>query len=335
MAILWRRAALMLLLLGTTIGIGASGYMLVDGYPLLDAVYMAAITMTTVGYGEVIKLSHAGRMFNVAYVLFSVGMLLLTMGVMTHTVIALEFGNLIDRRRQRKMIDSLSNHFIVCGFGRVGRGAAAELRNSGQPLVVVDKNEMKSEWAIRDGYLSVHADATHDDVLRLLHIERARGLIAALTTDADNLFVVISARTLNSKVRIAARCAADEAERKLRQVGADAVLAPYTTTGIRLAQALMRPHVQQFLDFATSSDISLRIEQLQVSEASSLAGRTLGHARLRSELNVHVLAIRRASGAMVPNPAAETLIEAGDYLIAMGEEDPLRRLEERAEGDAG
>jgi voltage-gated potassium channel len=197
----------------------------------------------------------------------------------------------------------------------------------------VDKSEDKTERAIKAGYLAVQADATRDETLRGVHIDRARGLIAALATDADNLFVVISAKTLCPKVRVVARAGDDEAESKMLRVGADAVYAPYNVTGIRLAQALLRPHVFQFLDFATTSlQVDVRIEQLGVGAGSALAGKSLSETRLRSDMKVVVLAIRRAGGGMVFNPPAEAVIEPGDNLIVMGEPEPLRLLEQRVAG---
>lgn len=317
-----------------TLAIGTAGFAIIDKYPLFDAFYMALITMTTVGYSEIRGLSTAGRVFNSIYLLLSVSMLFLAIGALTQTIIEAEFGNIVGRRRARKMINRLHDHYIVCGFGRVGRGAASELLEAGVAVVIVDKNPDKVERAIRAGYLAVLADSTQDATFKEVQIDRASGLVAALATDADNLFAVISAKTLNPKVYVAARAAEDEAAEKLRRVGADAVFAPYTMTGVRLAQALLKPHVRQFLDFTTTSSLGLnvRIEQLEVSPDSELVGRTLAESRLRSELKVIVLAIRRADGQMIFNPPAESAIAAGDYLIVMGEPEPLRRLEQRIAG---
>ena len=320
----------------TTLAIGTTGFATVDSYPLFDALYMAIITMTTVGYSELQGLSHAGRIFNSFYILLSVSTLFLAIGALAQTIVENEFGNIVERRRTRKMIDRLANHYIVCGFGRVGRGAAQELQEAHVPVVIVDRSPEKVERAIRAGYLAVLADSTQDATLKEVHIERARGLVAALATDADNVFAVISAKTLNPKVHVAARAAEEEAAEKLKRVGADAVFAPYTMTGTRLAQALLKPHVRQFLDFTTTHSLGLnvRIEQLEVDADSDLVGRTLAETRLRSELKVIVLAIRRADGQMLFNPAAETALAAGDYLIVMGEPEPLRRLEQRVAGAA-
>jgi voltage-gated potassium channel len=176
-------------------------------------------------------------------------------------------------------------------------------------------------------------DSTRDETLRDAGIGKAAGLIAALATDADNLFAVISAKTLNPAIHVAARAAEEEAERKMRQVGADNVFAPYSAAGMQLAQSLLKPHVRQFLDFATTPlGGTVRIEQLEVAEGSDVVGKSLADARIRGEMHVIVLAIRRASGTMEFNPSAEALIQARDYLIVMGEPEPLRKLEARVAG---
>jgi voltage-gated potassium channel len=333
--VLTRRLLYVAAALGVTVTTGTLGFRMLADYPWLDAFYMAIMTMTTVGYGEIHPLSQTARLFNSFYMLLSVSTLLLALGMMTQTIIEFQFGNLMERRRTRKMIDQLQNHYLVCGFGRVGRGAAAELRQAGVPLVIIDRSEDRVEWAMRSGYLACLGDSTRDDILREARIGQAAGLIAALATDADNLFAVISAKTLNPKIRVAARAAEEEAERKMRQVGADSVFAPYSMTGTRLAQSLLKPHVHRFLDFTTTGmGIDVRIEQLEVSSASDIAGRSLADLRIRSEMKVIVLAIRRADGNMIFNPPADAVIERKDYLIVMGEPDPLRRLEARVAGAA-
>jgi voltage-gated potassium channel len=330
--VLWRVATIAAAIV-LTLGIGTAGFVFIAGYPVFDGFYMALITMTTVGYMEVHPLSVAGRVFNSCYLFLSVCTLLLTMGVMTQGIIEAQLGNLLERRRMRKMIDKLRGHFIVCGFGRVGRGAAQELRAAGASLLIIDKQEARVEWAMRNGYLAVLGDSTRDETLKEAGVEHAKGLVAALATDADNLFAVISAKTLNANIHIAARAAEEEAERKMRQVGAESVFAPYTMTGTRLAQSLLKPHVRQFLDFTTSHlGPSVSIEQIEVLAGCELVGRTLKESKIGRELKVIVLGILRASGDMIFNPSAETVVEASDFLIVMGEEDPLRRLEARVGG---
>lgn len=331
--LLANRLAAVVFAIPCTLCIGTLGYVFLAGFPWLDAVYMAIMTTTTVGYGEIHPLGPAARIFNSFYIVLSVSLLFLAIGMMTQKIVEAQFGNLFEKRRVKKMIDKLEGHYIICGFGRVGRGAAASLKASGASVVIIDRREDRVEWAMRQGLLACLGDSTRDETLREVRIDRAAGLVAALATDADNLFAVISAKTLNPGIRVAARAAEEEAERKMRQVGADNVFAPYTAAGIRLAQFLMKPHVRQFLDFATTPlGVDVRIEQVEVAEQSDLIGKSLAEARIRGEMHVIVLAIRRASGTMEFNPPADALIQARDYLIVMGEPEPLRRLELRVTG---
>jgi len=249
-------------------------------------------------------------------------------GAMTQTIIQLELGDIFDKRRMRRMIDKLANHYIICGFGRVGRGAAEELLAAGVPFVVVDQNPERIEQAVKAGMLAMQADSTRDETLRAAGVTRARGLIAALVTDAENLFVILSAKTLNPMLNLAARVAEEEAEQKLRRAGADAVFAPYAMTGHKLAQALLRPHVSQFLDFTDKSlGMDVAIEQVRVGESSEYVSKSLQQAQLRRDVGVVVLAMRKSSGEMLFNPPAEAEIQSGDYLIVMGRHPDLRKLE--------
>lgn len=328
-----KRILLMAAAVAGVLTLGTLGYVFIAGYPWLDAIYMAVMTMTTVGYGEIHPLGRAGRLFNTFYIAISVSMMLMVVGIMTQTIFEAELRNVFGRRRMRKMLESLRGHYIVCGFGRVGRGAAAELRKTGATVVVVDRDERRVERAQRAGCLALPGDATSDESLQEAGIARAAGLVAALSTDADNLFVVMSARTLNPSLRIAARAAEEETERKMLRAGADTVLAPYKTAGAQLALSLIKPHVRQFLDFALATpDWTVRIEQVEVAAASDLVGKSLAEARIRGEMQVVVLGIRRASGGMEFNPPASAVIGAGDCLIVMGEAEPLRRFEIRAAG---
>jgi voltage-gated potassium channel len=312
---------------------GTVGFVVIAGFPLFDAFYMALTTIATVGYAEIHPLGTAGRVFNSILILVGVTAMFTAVGAITAAVVEMQLGEVVEKRRVRKMIEQLRGHYIVCGFGRVGRGAAAELKAAGAQVLIIDQHVEAADLALREGYLAVVADATRDEMLREAGIERARGLIAALGTDADNLFTVISAKTLNPQVRVVARAMEEAAESKLRRVGADAVLAPYAITGVRLAQALVRPHVLQFLDFASSEPgQDFRIEQIAVAAGSWLVSKTLAESRLRSEFQVVVLGIRHAGEAMQFNPPAEAAVGAGDSLIVMGEPEPLRRLEQLAAG---
>jgi voltage-gated potassium channel len=323
-----RRFLLIIAAIVTTLLIGAIGFTVVADYPPFDAFYMALTTMTTVGYMEVHPLTRAGRIFNSFLIIFGVSTLFIAIGAMTQSIIEMELGDVLGKRRTKRMIDKLKDHFIICGFGRVGRGAAAELQRAGVPFVVVDINAERIERAMLAGMLAVTADSTHDDTLRQVGIERARGLVAALATDADNLFVLLSAKGLNPRIFVATRAAEEGAEEKMRRAGADAVFAPYSIAGHRLAQSLLRPHVMQFLDFTTNSlGLDVLIEQVRVAEHSEVVSKTIQEMQIRRATGVIVMAIRKRSGEMVFNPPADTAIQGGDVLIAMGKQESLHTLE--------
>jgi voltage-gated potassium channel len=311
----------------TTLAAGTTGYTLIEHYPVFDAFYMTLTTMTTVGYAEIHPLSQVGRIFNSFVIFFGVTTIFVAVAVVAQTVVEWEFGDVIGKRRNKRMIDNLQDHYIVCGYGRVGRGAADELKRAGASFVVVDIKPDRVENAIHEGLLAVAADSTRDETLRRVGVERARGLVAALSTDADNLFLLLSAKDLNPSIFVATRVAEEGVEEKMRRAGADAVLAPYSITGHRLAQSLLRPHVVQFLDFTTNElKMDAAIEQLRVSEESEVVSKSIRDMQLGRDLGVNVLAIRR-DGEMMFSPPADTAIRGGDYLIVMGKPANLRRLE--------
>ncbi len=328
-----RRLALIAIAVALTLAFGTIGFVWIEDYPVFDAFYMTLTTVATVGYGEIRTLSRAGRIFNSFLILFGVTVMLLAVGAMTQTVIELELNQFFGKRRIRNMIDKLKDHFIICGFGRVGRGAADELRKAGVPFVVIDHSEERVERAIRAGMLAVLADATRDQALQDVGIDRARGLVATLASDADNLFVILSAKALNSKLHLSARVDEETSQEKLRRAGADFVFAPYNSTGHRMAQALLKPHVHQFIDFTTSGvGPDVGIEQVRVSTKSSFADRTLAQMNVQHDHGVIVLAIRNAAGQMAFNPPPDAKIVAGDHLIVMGELDRLQKLEQLLAG---
>ena len=323
-----RRLLFIALTIATTLLIGTVGFTLIERYPPFDAFYMTLITMTTVGYAEVHPLSQTGRVFNSFLIIFGVTTIFIALGAMTQTIVELEIGDVLGKRRNKRMIEKLKDHFIICGFGRVGRGAAAELRHAGAPFVVVDSSPQRAELALQSGMHALAADATRDEVLRAAGVDRARGLVAALATDADNLFVLLSAKGLNPKLYVATRAAEEGAEEKMRRAGADAVYAPYAITGHRLAQSLLQPHVVQFLDFTTNDiGMDMAIEQVRVAETSEVVSKTIKELQIRRDVGVIVMAVRKRDGHMIFNPPADTAVEGGDYLIVMGRQESLRTLE--------
>jgi voltage-gated potassium channel len=330
----WHRFKQRLLWVGVTIAgvliVGATGNMVFAGYPPFEAFYMALTTITTIGYGELLPMSRVARIWNASYIIVGVSTVLITLGALTQSVVELELSGYFQKRRNRRMIDKFENHYIICGFGRVGRAAAAELDISAESFLIVDRSEEEVEKAMRLGYVAVAADCTRDETLRELGISRAAGLIAALATDADNLYLILTAKTLNPKIRVATRVSEEDSEPKLKRAGADVVFAPFVMTGHRLSQSLLRPHVNEFIDFTTGNAIGLdiRIEQIEVCPSSQLLGKSLRDSPIRSELGIIVLSIRRSNGDMVFNPPADCVMNVGDFLIVLGPPVQLRRLEQ-------
>jgi voltage-gated potassium channel len=248
---------------------------------------------------------------------------------MTQTIIDFELQDRYGKRRKKRMIEQLHDHYIVCGFGRVGRNASQEFLRANVPFLVIDESEERVEKAINAGMLAVVADATRDDSLRHAGVLRAKGLITALPTDAENLFVILSARTLNPSLTVVTRASEEEAEEKLRRAGADIVFTPYSITGRQLADSLLRPHVVEFMDFGRSNiGPEVRMEQVCVTPGAELTRKTFGQLLELRRSGVIVLAIRKKGGETTFNPPPEFEISAGDFLIVMGERSSLQRLEQ-------
>ncbi|MBZ5719223.1 MAG: potassium channel protein [Acidobacteriia bacterium] len=309
--------------------VGMAGFHLIEGWPWFDGFYMVVTTFTTIGYQEVHPLSHAGRIFNVGVILAGVSLVFLGIGSLTQALLEFELRSFFGRRRMERDISRLSDHYIICGAGRVGRSAARELARKPVPFVIIEQNEAKaarhgSDWLVMVG------DATQEQTLREAQIARARGLVAATTTDATNLYIVLTARGLNPKLKIIARASEEDAEKHLVTAGADSVVSPYLFAGHRIAQSFLRPHVVSFLDTATTHlGMDLEIGEICVGRDSSFAGKTIETSRIRQDRGVIILAIKRESG-MRFNPSSDDRIEPGDYLIAMGEPSQLRQLEQMA-----
>lgn len=313
--------------------IGTVGFSLIEGWRVFDAFYMTLTTITTVGYQEIRPLDRAGRVFNSFIILFGVTAMFFAVGAMTQTIIELELADRYGKRKRNRMISQLHDHFVVCGFGRVGRNASYELQRADAPFLVIDRNQERVARASDARMLAVVADATNDDDLRKAGVLRARGLIAALPSDAENLFIILSAKNLNSNLVVVTRVSEEQNEEKLRRAGADTIFAPYTMAGRRLADSLLRPHVVEFLEFATSVvGPKIRMEQVHVRQDGPFRSGVLGDLLVSSGVNVIILAIRRGDGQMIFNPAVETRIAAGDFLIVLGDKASLGALEKTLSG---
>ena len=307
--------------------VGTIGYVIL-GFSPLDALYQTVTTVSTVGFREVEPLSGAGQLFTIVLILVGVGTVLYTLGVLIEALIEGELLDLFERRRMERKIGEMSDHVIVCGWGRVGKAIARHVGASGGEIVVVERNEDRLEGT---SVHFVHGDATDDAVLRDAGIDRARALVAALDTDADNLYVTLSAKTLKPGIFVVARARAWASEEKLLRGGADRVVNPQDIGGARMAAFVLQPHVTEFLDVVMHNRaLEFRLEQVDVPPSSPLAGHTLRDAHIRDKTGALVLAMRHADGTFTTNPTPETEIVGGEVLIAIGTQVQLDALLEAA-----
>lgn len=311
---------------------GTAGYMLVEGWSAWDALFMTVITVTTVGYREVQPLSFGGQVFTVALIVGGVGTVFYTATQLVAAVVEGGLHQQFEQRRVTRMLDDLKEHFILCGFGRIGSIIADELREQGVPFVVIERDPERVQNAIARGWLSVAADASEEGVLTRTGIHRARGLIAAVGTDAENVYTVLTARELRPDLFIIARVESDGAEHRLRRAGADRVISPYHIGATHMVQTALRPAVVDFVQLATKSGhLELSMEQVAVRPGSALVGRSIVDSGIRQRFAVIIVAIRRLDKSMEFNPAPEAVIKAGDELVVLGRPENVKQLEDTVE----
>jgi voltage-gated potassium channel len=318
-------------LLASVFVAGTIGYVAVEGWTPWDAFYMTVTTVTTVGFREVHELSRAGEIFTVGLVIGGVGASLYTFSQFAALVIEGGLANHLRQRRRVRMIDTIKDHFIVCGYGRIGSIVAREFRQQNVPFVVIERDPGRYHSAVELGVLALEADASQEHVLQRAGIERARGLITAVGTDAENVYTVLTARVLSPDLFIISRSESGDSARKLRAAGANRVISPYQIGGVQIAQTAIRPAVVDFFDLATSSDnLELAMEQITISPQSALADHSILDANLRQRFGVIVVAIQRVDQRMEFNPEPATLMRAGDRLVVLGGPDSLKQLEVEA-----
>jgi voltage-gated potassium channel len=316
------------LILGGIFLAGTLWYWLAEKWTLLEAAYMTVITLSTVGFGEVNPLDERSRLFTMGLIFMGIVTIGYIVNRFTEAFIQGYFQEGIRLRQKRNVIDKLENHYILCGYGRTGTHVAQEFQAEGIPFVIVDSEPEEIEKAQQLGYIVIQGDATLDEYLLMAKIDRAICIVAALSSDADNLYTVLSAKTLNPKIRAIARASSEEAVQKLQRAGADAVVSPYITGGKRLAAAALRPQVMDFVDgILAGSERAFYLEEFLLDEEyCPCLGQTLSEARLRAKSGALVLAIRRRNGDLIAGPTGETLLESGDSLICMGTAEQLRNL---------
>lgn len=328
-----RRFALAFAALAALIAFGTAGYHILERWSFDDALYMTVITLTAVGFQEVRPLTESGRTFTMVLLLGGITWMGGWFALVTSLLVELDLTDARRKRRQMKRIAKMHDHVIVCGGGRTGRQVIDELESMDTPWVLIERDSEQAEafGADRPDSAVVIGDATHDDTLREAGLERARGLVTCLSADADNLFVCLSAREQAPDCTIVARAWEEETMAKLYRAGASHVVSPNVSGAVRMASVLVRPSVVSFLDIATrSSDLELRMEQIEIGSRSPLAGRPLAEARIPDRTGLIVIAMRKhdlgGDGRFVFNPMADTRAEPGDHLVVLGTEDQITRL---------
>ena len=308
---------------------GTTGYMVIEGWGAWDAFYMTVTTVATVGFREVHPLSMAGQVFTVLLIVSGVGTAFYTATLLATTIVEGGLQRRFERRRITFMLQQLRDHFILCGYGRIGSMIADELDRQRVPFVIIERDPARVRAVIDRGWIAMEADASQEEVLTRAGIHHARGLIAAVGTDAENVYTVLTARVMRPDLFIIARVESDDAEHKLRRAGADRVISPYHIGAAHMVQTALRPAVVDFVQLATSSGhLELSMEQVRVPQPSALVGKSLVESGIRQKFGVIIVAIKRADSAMEFNPPPEAVIRGGDELVVLGGPESVKALEE-------
>lgn len=319
----------------TIIGLGTLGYSLIEGWPAFDALYMTVITLATVGFKEVHELSPQGKFFTMAIIISGTGMIAYTLSSLIQLTVEGQLRQVLGRKKVEKRIKKLRDHYIICGYGRIGHMICREFQSRPMPFVVVEKDPLLIERLSRENCMFVEGDATDDDTLLAAGISVAKGLITAVTSDTDNVYITLTARGLNPKLFILARAGEEGSEKKLMRAGASKVISPYTIGANRMAQAILRPSVVDFIEIATASEnLELQIEEIDIAADSVLAGRNLVDSGIRQSMGIIIVGIKQPNGHMLFNPPPATVIDAGSVLITLGERTAFSQLEKIARGVA-
>jgi voltage-gated potassium channel len=320
-------AAVMLTLI---VGMGTTGYMILEGWDILDSLYMVVITLTTVGFSEVNPVSDNGRILTMTVLVSGLGVVGYLVGTLTQILVEGQLLRIMGRKKLERQIHKLKDHIIICGYGRVGRIISGEIhRSKPTPLVVIDNDSTVTAKIEEGGHLYLLGDATEEECLLKAGIRTARALATALDSEADNVYITLTAKGLNPNLFIIARAGRIGSEKKLLQAGANHVVSPHQIGGYRMAQALLRPNVTEFIDFATHDPgTGMGMEEIPVRPNSKLADVALVDSGIRKELDLIIVAIKKADGKMLFNPASHTTIQIGDTLIALGQTSSLLKLEQ-------
>jgi voltage-gated potassium channel len=310
---------------------GVIGYIVIEGYTLLEALYMTVITVATVGYSEVRPLSQAGWWFTIVLIFLGVGLVFYSFGNVVEMMVEGGIQDILGRRRVERDIKKLKDHYIVCGYGRIGKVVVEELLKLELPVIVIETDATEVQEMLERGILAIQGNAGDESILKRAGIEQAKVLVCVAASDADNLFITITARGLNKDLLIAARAETKETEKKMLQVGANKVVSPYLIGAYRLAGAILRPAITQFIELSSlEREMDVRLEEIRVGEKSILTTKLLKDTPIRSELGIIVIGIAKENGEMLFNPPSNQVIEAGDTLITIGTSDQTYKLIEMA-----
>ncbi|MFH0921701.1 MAG: potassium channel protein [Fibrobacterota bacterium] len=327
----YRHILLAVFAVGCIIAAGTAGYMLLEGWSVLDALYMTVITIATVGFREVRPLNTGGMLFTVGLILVGVTGVAFVLASVTEFILQGTFQNYLGRARMEKELKTLDRHYIICGYGRMGHTIGQQFEKQRLAFVAIDASESAVEAARQDGVLTLHGDAGTEAVLLKAGVERAQALICTCSDDANNLLVTLTARGLNPKLFIVARVEEPASEKKLRQVGADKIISPYYLGALRIAQAVMRPAAFNFIETSTlNHEFGLTIDEMPVGKTSRLSGLALRESGFREKYDVMILGIETPEGRLQFNPPPDTQLTAGDKLVLMGEQKNLVSLAEWA-----
>ena len=323
-----RKGLFLVTLLVLVFVFGTLGYIEFEGWSVLDAFYMTVITLATIGYGEVHPLTTAGRIFTIVLIFVGLGIFAVMVGSVSHAVVDRQFHRLFDRsKKMRERIKEMHNHTIFCGFSRLSRTAASELRKAGEEIVVIESDQVRGREAEQAGFLVVYGDATLDESLTSAGVERAKRLVTLLPRDSDNVYVTLTARELNSALYIVSRAEDEVGEKRLKRAGVDRLVSAYRLAARKLADGLMRPYITDFFEIAGTGVAGWKIEEIKVPASSSICGKTLRDLALRQTANVSIAAIISPQGKFQLNPQGDTVLGADSTLIAVGWKADIETLE--------
>ena len=324
-----RHLKVSIIVLALLVTLGCLGYMAFEGWGFLDALYMTVITLATIGFQEVHPLSQPGKIFTMVLIVIGVSVLGYIVGSLAQIMFEGQFQRIMGRKKVEKRIEALRNHYIVCGFGRMGALICREFAAKPLPFVVVEKTPEVIEKLAADGHLFLRGDATDDDTLLKAGIKRAKGLISVVASDTENVYITLTARELNPDLFILARSGDEGSDIKLKRAGASKVISPYLIGGSRMAQAILRPNVVDFIEIATGREhLDLQMEEILIPQHSGFAGENLVSSGFRKETGVMIVGIKKADGKMLFNPESHARIEAHDTLIVLGEPNAILKLED-------